>query len=199
LPYSQTNTGSINFPSSPRVVILSSVGSPLPSGITNGVATSANFTNIWNTADGTVPASAPAFAGWAGGGATSKSSVLIYPVVRSFAAQLGRFFTCRTAIPSTRTIGGRNRCNKHSLRLAGLLYPELDPFPVHTYGLLDSQQILIRDNSFVYDQDTWRGSIGGQFFLGGVDIASAVDRYLAAFRTLKPRTAPTSRQLSCNR
>jgi hypothetical protein len=48
-------------------------------------------------------------------------------------------------------------------------------------GKLDSHQILIRDNSFIYDQDTWRGSIGGQFFLGGMDVASAVDRYLAAF------------------
>ena len=54
-----------------------------------------------------------------------------------------------------------------------------DPVPDATH--LDSRQILIRDNSFVYDQDTWRGSIGGEFFLAGLDIASVVDRYLAAF------------------
>src|ERR1051326_8370898 len=68
LPYRQTNSGAVNFPSSPRVMILSSVGNPLPAGIVSGVATAANFTNIWNAADGAVPAGAPAFSGWAGGG-----------------------------------------------------------------------------------------------------------------------------------
>src|SRR6185503_7193345 len=31
------------------------------------------------------------------------------------------------------------------------------------------------------DQNTWRGSIGGEGFLAGLDIASVVDRYLAAY------------------
>ena len=49
-------------------------------------------------------------------------------------------------------------------------------------GELDSQQIMIRDNSFVYDQNVWRGSIGGEGFLAGLDIASVVDRFLTAIR-----------------
>src|SRR5439155_8855693 len=65
LPYTQTSTGSVSQAVSPRVMIVSSVGTPLPAGLSSG---SANFTNIWNAADGTVPASAPAFAGWAGSG-----------------------------------------------------------------------------------------------------------------------------------
>jgi len=54
-----------------------------------------------------------------------------------------------------------------------------DPNPGGSH--LDSQQILIRNNSFAYDQNTWRGSIGGEGFLGGLDIASVVDRYMAAY------------------
>src|SRR5204863_10008073 len=67
LPYRQTNTGSVNLPSSPRVMILSSIGRTLPLGVGNGVATADDFTNIWNSADGTVPP-APVFAGWTGVG-----------------------------------------------------------------------------------------------------------------------------------
>jgi len=47
-------------------------------------------------------------------------------------------------------------------------------------GELDSQQILTRDSSFVYNQNVWRGSIAGGFFLGGLDIGSVVEKFLAA-------------------
>src|SRR6266567_1972443 len=66
--YQQTNSGSSILPVNPRVLMLSSIGTSLPGGITNGFATPANFTNIWNGADGTVPTNAPAFAGWTGNG-----------------------------------------------------------------------------------------------------------------------------------
>src|SRR5207249_1992844 len=63
-----------------------------------------------------------------------------------------------------------------------ILYLYNDPtHPNPGGGYLDSQQILIRDNTFTYDQNVWRGSIGGEAFLSGLDIASMVDRYLAAF------------------
>src|SRR5205809_883824 len=74
LPYTQNNTGSvvtnssgsITNPISPRVLILSSIGRALPGGIVSGVPTAADFTNIWNSTDGTVPTAAPVFAGWTG-------------------------------------------------------------------------------------------------------------------------------------
>ncbi len=68
LPYTQTSAGSASKPVSPRVMILSSVGTALPAGVVNGTTTAANFTSIWNAADGTVPTAAPAFAGWNGAG-----------------------------------------------------------------------------------------------------------------------------------
>ena len=38
LPYTQTSPGSVSQPVSPRVIILSSVGTPLPAGVVSGTA-----------------------------------------------------------------------------------------------------------------------------------------------------------------
>src|SRR6266568_5854032 len=46
LPYTQTSAGSASKPVSPRVMILSSVGTALPAGVVSGTTTAANFTNI---------------------------------------------------------------------------------------------------------------------------------------------------------
>src|SRR5207245_233295 len=46
---------------------------------------------------------------------------------------------------------------------------------------IDSQQILTRDTSFVYEQNVWRGSLtGGSFLAGSLDLGSVVDKYLDA-------------------
>ncbi len=59
LPYTQYTNGSTNLPVSPRLMILSTIGKPLPT-----TYTAADFTNIWNTADGTPPTSATGFSSW---------------------------------------------------------------------------------------------------------------------------------------
>src|SRR5206468_7877629 len=59
-------------------------------------------------------------------------------------------------------------------------------------GGLDSQQILIRDSSFVYDQGVWRGSIVGGTLSGGLDIGSIVAKFLAAPKN--PNAANTNQQ-----
>src|SRR5438477_9795744 len=46
---------------------------------------------------------------------------------------------------------------------------------------IDSQQILSRDTSFVYEQNVWRSSLtGGSFLAGSLDLGSIVDKYLEA-------------------
>jgi prepilin-type N-terminal cleavage/methylation domain-containing protein len=179
LPYTQSSAGSLSQPVSPRVMILSSIGTPLPA----VSATAADFTNIWNAADGTVPGAAPAFAGWNGTGSDLKiQRVDLLPLfVRlqlgwvASSHQYPRYsidsFAWATAISVTNAFSDWPGYFLQN----SVLY-------LYNYGSsLDSQQILIRDNTFIYDQDTWRGSIGGEFFIGGVDIASVVDRYLAAY------------------
>jgi prepilin-type N-terminal cleavage/methylation domain-containing protein len=180
LPYTQTNTGSVSKPVSPRVMILSSVGTPLPA----VPATVANFTNIWNVADGMVPTAAPAFAGWNGSGNDLKiQRVDLSPLFVRL--QLGWVASSHTwpsySIDAATSLAVTNA----SADWPGYFIQNSILSLYNHGGELDSQQILIRDNTFVYDQDTWRGSIGGEFFLGGVDIASAVNRYLAAYPNVR--------------
>jgi prepilin-type N-terminal cleavage/methylation domain-containing protein len=198
LPYRQTNSGSVNIPSSPRVMILSSVGTPLPA----VTATAANFTNIWNAADGTVPTAAPAFAGWNGTGNDLNIqrvdlSPLFVRLQLSWVVSSHKDPWPKYSIDSNNWATARDVTNGWDVTNGqptpptdwpgyfiqnSILFLYNDPTkPNPGGGYLDSQQILIRNNTFNYDQDTWRGSIGGEFFLGGLDIASVVDRYLAAY------------------
>ena len=192
LPYTQSNSGSVVTnnsgtipPVSPRVLILSSIGEALPAGVSSGVATAANFTNIWNSADGTVPP-APVFSGWAGGTNDLKVqrvdlSPLFVRLLLSQNASPGA--NPRYSIDSTDWASGieipkTNFIERYYIQNSVLaLYNNTED--------LDSQQILIRNNSFVYDQNVWRGSIGGEGFLSGLDIASVVDRYMAAYPNVR--------------
>jgi type II secretory pathway pseudopilin PulG len=182
LPYAQANAGSANGPAWPRVLILSSIGTRLPAGVVSGVPTAADFTNIWNSADGTVPPAA-VFSGWDGGTDDLKVqrvdlSPLFVRLRLSWVASSHQW--PRYSIDSSSWASAISVTNLTSdwpgyFIQNSILY-------LHNHGgTLDSQQILIRNNSFIYDQDVWRGSIGGEFFLGGMDIASAVNRYLAAY------------------
>jgi len=48
-------------------------------------------------------------------------------------------------------------------------------------AVLDTQQILIQNSSFLYYQDRWHGSVSGAAFVGGMDIAAVVDQYVSAY------------------
>jgi hypothetical protein len=45
-------------------------------------------------------------------------------------------------------------------------------------AVLDSQQILVRDSSFVFESGIWKGSIVGGTMVGGFDIAGVVSGFL---------------------
>jgi prepilin-type N-terminal cleavage/methylation domain-containing protein len=190
LPYSQTTAGSLSQPVNPRVMILSSVGTPLPAGVVSGTATAANFTNIWKAAEGTVPVAAPAFAGWSGTGTDLKIqrvdlSALFVRLQLGWIASSHKWPSYSIDVNNLAvSISVTNLTSDWPGYFIqnSILYLYNDPTkPNPAGGYLDSQQVLIRHNTFAYDQDTWRGSIGGEFFLGGLDIASVVDRYLAAY------------------
>jgi hypothetical protein len=55
LPYQQTSSGSINPPANARFIIMSSLSSPFPAALTNGMSSS-DFNVLWNTTNDTVPA-----------------------------------------------------------------------------------------------------------------------------------------------
>src|SRR5438128_1644402 len=197
LPYTQTSAGSLNVPSSPRVMMLSSNGRALPASINNGVSlSSADFNAIWNWNDGggVLPATGFTWTGWPNSDDLRVQRIDLSPLFvnlqLSCSVSSGSSSSCCASAPSccpTYSIDRTNSVDFVSYEgpidryfvQNSILYLYNDP--KRSNGNLDSQQILIRNNSFTYDQNTWRGSTGGEAFLAGLDIASVVDRYLAAF------------------
>jgi hypothetical protein len=163
------------------VLIVSSIGRALP-GLVSGVPTAADFTNIWNAADGTVPTAAPVFAGWSGSGEDLKVhridlAQLFVPLQLSFYAPRSTPYP-RYAIDPINPTNGATATTVSTNIKSYFIQNSILALYTHQTNL-DSQQILIRDNSFVYDQNVWRGT--GGFLIAGVDIAKVVDEYLAAF------------------
>lgn len=206
LPYIQTVSGSvvtngsgkIGPPNSPRLIILSSIGRALPALLTNGIPSANDFTNIWNSTDGTVPA-APVFANWAGIGDDLKvqridlSSRFVHILLGVYSSPAG----ARYSIDSADWHDGQVVAADVDAYFIESSILRLFKHEQNDTHALDSQQILIpnyysslnRGHSFTYNGGTWRGSISGSSLVGGMDVASIVDQYLAsppnpnAFRT----------------
>lgn len=181
----QDTTGSVIFdsdgrvipPINPRMVILSSIGVPLPAGITTGVPASSNdFEGIWNSVDGTLPAGS-AWSGWSGASdlrvqRVNLSPLFVHVVLTTYVStEDGKF-----AIDA----GWTNNAPADSIgRDTYFIQNSVLSLVTHT-NTLDTQHILTRDISFVYQQDIWRASIGGLGVAGGMDIGTVVDRFLRA-------------------
>jgi hypothetical protein len=188
LPYTQTSAGSVAQPVSPRVMIVSSIGRALPAAFNSGVPTAANFNAIWdwNDAGGVVPATGFAWPGWPNSDDLRVQRVDLSPLfVKLQLSKLVSSRCCpRYSIDLDDWTNARS-VNDTTPDWPGYFIQNSVLYLYNNDGSLDSQQILIRDNTFSYDQNTWRGSIGGEGFLAGLDIASVVDRYLAAYPNLQ--------------
>ena len=192
LPYTQSgwvtgsvvtnNSGVVTPPSSPRVMILSSLGRALPAAITNGVSAAADFNGIWDCADGAVPAG-PAFAGWTGQGDDIRiqrlnlTPLFVRLVLTSNNSSTNNTEAAHYAIDSTAT---NYNIPSPGLGRDGYLIKNSVLY-LYVGTNVDSRQILLGDASFVYDLNVWRSSItGGSFLAGSLDLGSIVDKYLAA-------------------
>jgi type II secretory pathway pseudopilin PulG len=175
--FQQDTIGSVIAPINPRMVILSSIGVPLPAGITNGVPASTNdFEGIWNSVAGTLPAGS-AWSGWSGASdlrvqRVNLSPLFVHVVLTTYASTDDGLF----AIDSGSTTNApADNIGRDSYFIQNSVLSLLS----HTNSL-DTQHILTRDISFVYQEDIWRASIGGLGFAGGMDIGTVVDRFLRA-------------------
>jgi hypothetical protein len=186
LPYTQGNwaigsvvtnsSGGLTPPLSPRLMILSSIGQPLPAGLSNGVAAVADFTNTWEAADGTVPA-APSFGGWTGRGEDVKiqrinlSPLFVRLLLTTNLSDSAYYSIDRTNVTYNVPSPGRD----------GYLIRNSVLYLYQAQTNIDSRQILTRDSSFVYEQNIWRSSMAaGSFLAGSLDLSSIVDKYLDA-------------------
>jgi type II secretory pathway pseudopilin PulG len=168
LPYAQSNTvmvmatsGQINQPFSPRVMIVSSLSTLLPSFINNGTASSAVFNNLWNWSD----QSAAPPAGWPANWNNRGTDLVVqrinlaplfvhltlqnYPPPPIYNNQ-GQYAIDRLAtnqVPS-------NGVNAYLLKST-----VLSLLQDGAGGTLQADQILSKDASFFYIQGAWRGTI----------------------------------------
>jgi type II secretory pathway pseudopilin PulG len=185
LPYAQTNfpfgssvsnNGVLVPPISPRVMIVSTLGAALPGNLAGGTAT--DFSNLWNTADGMVP-SGGIWAGWNGAADDVKvqrvnlSPLFVHLVLGTYqSAQNGYYAVdgASLAAASTNSIEG--------YFIQGSV---LNLYNNSVTTSLDSQQVLLRDSSFVFEDNVWKNAIAGNYLPGsGLNLAAVVTQFLAA-------------------
>jgi hypothetical protein len=187
LPYTQTSAGSAEKPVSPRVIILSSIGRDLPNAFNSGLPAAANFNAVWdwNDAGSTLPATSFTWTDWP----TNSSYDL--KVQRIDLSPLFVELQLTSKVPSFPSYAidldnpGLNPVSGSIPDWPGYFIQNSILYLYNHGGELDSQQILIRNNAFVYDTTGWRSNIGGEGYLGGMDIASVVTRYLEAYPNVR--------------
>jgi len=179
LPYLQTITGSVvtnasGFvipPVGPRLVILSSLGPALPGAFAGGPVSSNDFNAIWNAADGTVP-SGPSWTGWKGRDdlqvqRINLSPLFVHVLLNNHSSPgPGRYVIDGLATNTVPSAG----VNAFFLRnsVLGLF--------THT-GTLDSQQVLARGCTYVYDSGVWRNSITQSPLITSASVELVADRF----------------------
>jgi len=185
LPFTQTWQGSLP-PTSARIVLLSSVGEPLPSDLVSGVAASTSaFNAVWEAAPETMPA------GWSWSGRASDLCVqritltpLFSPVVlNNFDGSPGKYGV-DTSVTNTMTTNTFSTWHLRSteLRLHG------------NNNLLQSTEVVQTPVSYVYENGIWRGRAFMSMStkrLAGQDLQDAVDLFLSAPRNVNAKNSVT--------
>ena len=185
LPYAQTNyTASVAnspmMPAFPRLMIVSSLGKPLPNTVVSGVFSSGNpyFSHLWDSADGSLPNEAP-WSGW-GGNPTdvivqriNLGPLFVHLLLTSYNSTNNGYYSIDSgpAIPVI-TVDGYVIQGS----VVGLYHTNLSAVAV-----LDTQQILSKDSAFVFQNGVWRGNLsGGTAGAGVMDLADVVQQFLNA-------------------
>jgi hypothetical protein len=169
LPYVQNTNGSI-LPVNPRLMVISSMGQPLPTAVSSGPATSAAvFEQIWNSADKVAPT------GWTSGG--------VWEDIVIQRLNLGLLFTQVILNNSPASLTPTNKLGRYSLDNTNnhVFLPSV-PFSAYflkgtalglhsSAGALQVLQVLqdcpqltngapyFISPSYVYEQGLWRGKL----------------------------------------
>lgn len=180
LPYTQTinGTGHNNKPASPRFMLVSSIGDPLPNTVSNGYSSDTNaFNAIWNTADGTVPS------GWSW---TGKPTDLKIKRIN-----ISDLFVRLILSNDTNTLGhysidmmATNQMPDAAPRVVNTFFIKSTLLGLHdANGVLQTTEILQRLNSFVFEFGIWRANLFEGFGVqhpGGFNLQAAANLFLAA-------------------
>jgi type II secretory pathway pseudopilin PulG len=179
LPYRQTNStppGLSTLPGNARVMIVSSLGRPLPATLNNTDISAADFAALWDTPENLVPSSGP-WVGWEGRSDDVKvqrvnlASLFVNLVLSTYAqTNLGRYRIDSSA-PFVATDGAG---------VAAYFFKgtTLDLFSSPPESALQHTHVLDCDTSFVYENNAWRSSILGAVATGMGDASAVVEAFL---------------------
>ncbi len=180
LPYQQPATGTVSVVS-PRLIILSSIGQPLPN-MTNGIPSSTDFDAIWNWTDGTsAPPVGSLFNGFTRGDDLKVQRINLSPLfvrlilsIYPKAGNTNGFYSIDWSASNSFT-------NPVPTNDLVAYYIQNSRLRLYATNMVDSEQILIKDSSFVFDEGIWRSSISGVPPLAGIlDFAGLIPSFLAA-------------------
>lgn len=185
IPYTQSAFGLTN-PITPnvRVVLMSSVGAPLPASLVSGFASSATvFSNIWNAAESSIPV------GWTWKGSGEDLRLcrvdldsLFVPVVLNYDT-----YTVNMTNRGRFTIGNSATNILPMIPIYSANFIKGTVLGLHSHAdsanTLQVREVVQHPLSFIYEKDAWRG----QLFLGrglrltsGLDLQAAHDLFIAS-------------------
>jgi prepilin-type N-terminal cleavage/methylation domain-containing protein len=152
--------GSNAPPSKPQIMIISSLGAALPSQVLAG---NIDFQALWTLNDGDSPAGITGFTSWSGKASDLKvqrldlSPLFVHVILYNYnypSASQGKF-----SIDIDRPGGITNTVpnGRYGVDTWFIKGTTLGLFK--TSGVLDANQMLVRDTSFAYVLDTWRSSV----------------------------------------
>jgi type II secretory pathway pseudopilin PulG len=155
LPYTQTNSGSLVEPASSRwrLMIVSSLDPTRPVPVSSGVSDATSFNNLWNTADGAVPAGWPG--SWLDRGEELKiqrinlASLFKRLILTNYDSPSSGIFAMDDSIPGSIPAEGIN-----AFFIEGTVVSLYD-----SNQAVESRQMLRWPATFVYERGRWRGQI----------------------------------------
>jgi prepilin-type N-terminal cleavage/methylation domain-containing protein len=187
-PFVQTGATSIR-PTNPRMMIVSSVGQPLPAGLASGFLATATFSNLWHTAPGTVPS------GWNWNG--NPDDLLIQRV--NLADQFVEVVLNATGTQFGRYTIDRGLTNVLFAAPASLFVVRGTRLGLHgADGRLQTLEIVNEPMTLAFATGIWRADLAGAIptwladrDLDGCDLQAVVDSFVTSPANPRSDYTPT--------
>ncbi len=179
LPYNQKVVGSTNKPVSPRLMIVSSLFSPLP--ISSGVVVLSNdFNAIWNTPEGSVPSIWNTWQGNNYGNLLKIQRINLEPMFKYVALNKSQNFNPGFGIGTNYDLTGVDKAYLTGPTFGTYYLESTILYLYRTNGALDLRQIVSGDLSLNFANNIW----GGQPVMGvqitGQDFQNCADFFMTA-------------------
>jgi type II secretory pathway pseudopilin PulG len=184
LPYQQTSSGSTNQPTNPRFMIVSSLSSPFPAALTNGMS-SADFDALWNTTKDTIPTGTSwSWSAWTGQGADVKIQRInlapsFFHLVLTASDFTNALYSIDNSAIKTVTNGPTGSLDTYSLASTILkLYSRSGP-ATNVITNLFASQVLQQNTAWVFSGGSWRNAnVPAPDAGGGGEWGGIVDAFL---------------------